>query len=70
MSAPQSQVTKVIGERVLKVEERYPGYRRDLLETLDEILGLQNDKPHNVAQQIARRLNALGEKLHKEIGSD
>lgn len=63
MGAPQRQVIEAIREKVCNVEERFVGYRGELLAALDEILRLEQQHPHNVAQQIQRRITTLGELL-------
>ena len=67
-AAPQNQALDVIKERVMQIEERYEGYRRDLIATLYEILTLESDRPYNIAQQISRRISALGESLIQNEG--
>ena len=52
MGAPQRQVIEAIREKVGNVEERFEDYREELLAALDEILRLEQQRPHNVAQQI------------------
>lgn len=66
MGAPQRQVIEAIREKVDNVEERFEGYREKLLAVLDEILRLEQQRPHNVAQQINRRITALGELLARK----
>ena len=66
MGAPQRQVIESIREKVGNVEERFEGYRKELLAALDEILRLEQQRPHNVAQQIQRRITALGELLARK----
>ena len=63
MGAPQRQVIEAIREKVGNVEERFEDYREELLAALDEILRLEQQRPHNVAQQIQRRITSLGELL-------
>ena len=70
MGAPQRQVIEVIREKVGNVEERFEGYREELLEALGEILRLEQQRPHNVAQQIQRRITALGELLGWKQGAE
>lgn len=71
MGAPQRQVIEAIREKVESVEERFDGYRQELLAVLDETLRLEQQRPHNIAQQIQRRITALGELLARkqEAGS-
>jgi len=66
MSAPQNQTLEVLKEKVLAIEERYPGYQRDLTQALFEVLNLESDRPNNVVQQISRRFAALGELLYQK----
>ena len=63
MGAPQRQVIEAIREKVGNVEERFEDYHEELLAALDEILRLEQQRPHNVAQQIQRRITSLGELL-------
>ena len=66
MGAPQRQVIEAIREKVHSVEERFEGYRTELLAALDEILRLQQERPNNVDQQIQRRMKTLGELLARK----
>ena len=68
-AAPQNQALEVIKDKVMLVDERYEGYRRDLAAALHDILALESDRPHNIAQQISRRIAALGESLVQKEGS-
>lgn len=63
MGAPQRQVIEAIRDKVNDVDERFDGYRNELLEVIDEILMLEQERPHNVVKQIQRRISALGELL-------
>lgn len=67
-SAPQNKVLEVIKKKVININERYDGYQTDLTEALYDILALESDRPHNIAQQISRRVTALGEHLVKNEG--
>ena len=67
-AAPQNQALEVIKAKVMQIEERYGGYRRDLIATLHDILALESDRPHNIAQQVSRRVAALGESLIQNEG--
>ena len=68
-AAPQNQALEVIKAKVMQINERYEGYLRDLIETLHDILALESDRPHNISQQISRRVSALGEKLIQNEGN-
>ena len=70
MGAPQRQVIEAIRQKVDKVDERFHDYRQELLAVLDEILRLEQQRPHNVAQQINRRITALGELLARKQESE
>lgn len=63
MGAPQRQVIEAIRDKVNNIDQRFDGYRTELLEVIDEILMLEQERPHNVVQQIQRRISALGELL-------
>ena len=63
VAVPQNQALDVIKTKINKVDERYRGYRNDLTAALYDVLTLESDKPYNVAQQIGRRLVALGERV-------
>ncbi|MCY3749778.1 MAG: hypothetical protein OXG54_00085 [Gammaproteobacteria bacterium] len=63
MGAPQRQVIEAIRDKVNNIDERFDGYRAELLEVIDEILRLEQQRPHNVVQQIQRRISALAELL-------
>ena len=67
-AAPQIQALAVIRTKVMLVEERYDGYQRDLTATLHDLLLLESDRPFNIAQQISRRITALGERLVQKGG--
>ena len=70
MGAPQRQVIETIRQKVGNVDERFEGYRTELLAALDEILRLEQQRPHNVAQQIQQRITALGELLARRQEND
>ena len=70
MTVSQQKLLSVIRDRVDQIDEsdRVPGYRRDLLETLAQIVVLE--KEHLEARtQIQKKINdkaqALGTILHK-----
>lgn len=68
-SAPQKQALEVVKEKVMEVDERYAGYRTALVATLHDIFALERNRPHNIKQQVSRRIAALGELLVSEKGS-
>lgn len=67
-SAPQKKVLEVIRNKVMSVDDRYEGYRTDLTAALYDILALENDRPHNITQQVSRCVSALGERLIQKKG--
>ncbi|MCU7860978.1 MAG: hypothetical protein KZQ86_14365 [Candidatus Thiodiazotropha sp. (ex Lucinoma kastoroae)] len=67
-TAPQNKVLEVIKSKVMDVDERYEGYQTDLTEALHDILALESDRPHNIAQQVSRRVTAIGERLVQKEG--
>ena len=68
-AAPQQQALDVIKAEVMSIDERYDGYQRDLIATLYNILTLESDKPHNINQQVAGHISALGENLIRNEGN-
>ena len=70
MGAPQRQVIEVIQNKVKDIDERFDGYREALLAVLDEILKLEQERPHNVVQKVQRRIAALGERLARKQGAE
>ena len=68
-TAPQNKVLEVIKNKMMSVDDRYEGYQTDLTETLYGILTLESDRPHNIAQQVSRRVTALGERLVQKEGN-
>ena len=68
-AAPQRQALEVVKQKVMEIDERYDGYRMELIATLHDVLALERNKPHNVKQQVSRRVEALGELLVQNKGS-
>lgn len=66
MPAPQRQVLEAIRRQCEKVEERMPGYRKELLETLAEVIHIERGHQKtatNVVQQIENKCEAVAELL-------
>lgn len=60
------RVLEIILEEVGKVDERYPGYRDELKETVAEIIAIERQHKlvsRNVKQDIAAQVNRLGVEL-------
>jgi len=68
-AAPQRQALEVVKQKVMEIDERYDGYRTELIATLHDILAFERNKPHNVKQQVSRRIAALGEFLVQQKGN-
>lgn len=68
-AAPQRQALEVVKQKVMEIDERYDGYRMELIATLHDVLAFERNKPHNVKQQVSRRVEALGELLVQNKGS-
>ena len=63
MGAPQRQIIEAIRDKVNNVDERFDNYRTELLSVIDDLLTLEQQRPHNIAQQVQREISALGESL-------
>ena len=60
MGAPQRQVIEAIRDKVNGVDERFDNYRTELLRVIGELLRFEQQRPHNVVQQVQREISALG----------
>jgi hypothetical protein len=65
MPVPQRLVIERIRARCEELDERYVGYRKDLVGYLAEILSIERASPHNVVQQVEAQLQAFGELFHR-----
>jgi hypothetical protein len=70
MPVPQQIVIERIRARCEELEERYPGYRRDLVSYLAEILSIERASPFNVVKQAEAQLGALGELYHRRTTAE
>ena len=68
MPVPQQLVIDTIRARCQQIDERYPGYRKELVTYLAEILSIERADPKNVVQQITAQLDAFGELYHRRSG--
>jgi hypothetical protein len=68
MPVPQQLVIDAIRARCGQVDERFPGYRRELVGYLAEILSIERAGPKNVVQQVTVQLEAFGD-LYKRKSS-
>jgi len=64
MSVPQQRVIDTIREQCELLDDRYPGYAKDLIGYLAEVLAIERESPHNVKQQIEAQLKAFGDLYH------
>jgi len=67
MAVPQRLVIERIRARCEELDERYVGYRKDLVGYLAEILSIERVSPHNVVQQVEAQLQAFGELYHRRF---
>lgn len=65
MPVPQRLVIERIRARCEELDERYAGYRKDLVGYLAEILSIERAAPHNVVQQVEVQLQSFGELFHR-----
>jgi len=69
MPVPQQLVIERIRARCEELDERYPGYRKDLVGYLAEVLSIERSSPGNVVQQVERQLEAFGELFHRKTST-
>lgn len=67
MPVPQQLVIDRIRERCEEIEERYPGYRTDLVGYLAEVLGAERAADRNVSKQVETLLEAFGDLYHRRV---
>jgi hypothetical protein len=63
MPLASKRVLSIILEECKKRQERFPGYREELIQTLSEIIQLERDhrvQGTNIRQRIADKVGALG----------
>lgn len=65
MPVPQQLVIDRMRQRCQELEERYPGYRSDLIRYLAEILSLERASGRNVASEVEAQLQAFGDLYHR-----
>ena len=70
MSVPQQLVIDRMRRRCEELDERYPGYRVDLIRCLAEILTLERAGDHSVAKQVEAQLSALGDVYHRRTSEE
>jgi len=67
MSVPQQRVIDTIREQCELLDDRYPGYVKDLIGYLAEVLAIERESPYNVKQQVEAQLEAFGDLYHRRI---
>jgi len=70
VSVPQQLLIETVRERCELLDERYPGYVKDLVGYLAEILAIERSNPHNVRQQVEVQLEALGDLFERRSRSE
>jgi hypothetical protein len=70
MPVPQQLVIDTIRARCEELEERYPGYRSEVVGYLAEILSIERANPKNVVQQVEQQLEAFGELYHRRASEE
>lgn len=70
MPVPQQLVIERIRARSDQTEEHYPGYRKDLIGYLADILSIERAAPHNVVQQAEAQLEAFGDLHHRRVAGE
>jgi hypothetical protein len=70
MPVPQQLVIDTIRARCEELDERYPGYRREVIGYLAEILTIERAAPKNVVQQVEGQLEAFGDLFHRRGKED
>jgi hypothetical protein len=71
MPTSQSQLTAILKEQIMDLEERCPGYRAKAADTLARIIILENQnriKPMPIRQEVKRHVLALGSFLAAGLG--
>lgn len=69
MSVPQRQLIETITQQCERIEERFPKYRKRLLESIAEIVAVERShmiSHTNVVQKIADQCEALGDLLARD----
>jgi hypothetical protein len=66
MPVPQQLVIERIRARCEDLDERYPGYRRDLVGYLAEVLSIERASPRDVVKRVEAQLEAFGDLYHRK----
>jgi hypothetical protein len=66
MPVSQQLVIERIRARCEELDERYPGYREELLRYLADVLSIERGSPNNVVQEVEAQLEAFGDLFHRK----
>lgn len=66
MPLNDSKVREIIREELQSIEERCPGYREVLADTIDKIIDLERIRPPKIQQKISDKCNRAGRWLAAE----
>jgi hypothetical protein len=70
MPVPQQLVIDRIRARCDELEDRYPGYRRDLVGYLAEVLSYERAAERNVVKRVEAQLEAFGDLYHRRLAGE
>jgi hypothetical protein len=70
MPVPQQLVIDRIRARCDELEDRYPGYRKDLVGYLAEVLSYERAAERNVVKQVEAQLEAFGDLYHRRVAGE
>lgn len=68
MGISHQQLIQTLKNEVDLVSERYPGYRRDLMEALADLVAIEADherSPTRVFQRVSDKIEALGDLIDR-----
>jgi hypothetical protein len=66
VAVPQQLVIDRIRAQCEELEERYEGYRRDLVTYLAEVLSYERAGNQQTAKQVEKQLDAFGDLFHRQ----
>lgn len=73
MAYNDRKIVKILMEQCQTLDERFPGYRKDMKDLLVEVLNLERTHAisrMNITQKIGDRVNTLGMDLYKAERGD
>jgi hypothetical protein len=66
VAVPQQLVIDRIRSQCEELEDRYDGYRRDLVTYLAEVLSYERAGNQQIAKQVEKQLDAFGDLFHRQ----